>query len=344
MKTKGKGKIIMTAITGLAKLIRMLPKAQGSAGRITLGAKQLEQIASKNKETAKAIKVFTRGTENPALDIAYKAQSNYSIAGIKVRDGKKVIGQGAVSITNPGTNQAVIKYRAADGGIQANGFINASGQAKADDIAMSFARKGGQIKADVQVGDAVAHHFVGNEQKLVDVAKDLNADSLLRKYVETTRKLQQKLDAGMVDIRKGLRGETPTMVKPLDKSVMPAEFAFKKVVNQKPALWDPKLNLKIKKVNPDFAKDFKKLDYKATLEKLRKFSKEDKVEFEKLRKTLNKDGFQAYFHPDTGKIGIMKAKNLDEVAQKLKKVNTPHIEAKTTTQSKPMTPWEYLKS
>lgn len=245
----------MATINALAKLIRMLPKAQGSAGRITLGAKQLEQIAAKNKEAAKAIKVFTRGTENPALDIAYKAQSNYSIAGIKVRDGKKVIGQGAVSITNPGTNQAVIKYRAADGGIQANGFINAGGQAKADDIAMNFARKGGQIKADVQVGDAMAHHFVGNEQKLVGAAKDLNADSLLRKYVDTTRKLQQKLDAGMVDVRKGLRGETPAMPKPLDKSVTPAEFAFKKVVNQNPALWVPKRNRVMEKVYPDLVAD-----------------------------------------------------------------------------------------
>lgn len=284
----------MTVIKGLAKLVRMLPKAQGSAGKITLGAKQLEQIASKNKEAAKAIEVFTRGTENPALDIAYKAQSNYSIAGIKVRDGKKVIGRGAVSITNPGTNQAVIKYRAADSGIQANGFINGGGQAKADDIAMSFARKGGQIKADVQVGDAMAHHFVGNEQKLVDVAKDLNADSLLKKYVNVTRKLQQELDAKMVNIRKGLRGEAPAMPKPLYKSVKTAEFAF-----------NP---------NPSFTRDFKDL---------------------KELKALNKDGFQTR---------IKKAKNMDEALKKLTELKTTHIEAKTTAQSKPMTPWEYLKS
>lgn len=338
----------MATINALAKLVRMLPKAQGSAGRITLGAKQLEQIATKNKEAAKAIKVFTRGTENPALDIAYKAQSNYSSAGIRVRDGKKVIGNGAISITNPGTNQAVIKYRAADAGIQANGFINGGGQAKADDIAMNIARKGGQIKADVQVGDAMAHHFVGNEQKLVDVAKELNADSLLRKYVDTTRKFQQELDAGMVDVRKGLRGETPAMPKPLDKSVTPAELR------------------KFSKEDKNYVKDCKKLnklDKEKFLEKLRKFSKEDKVEFEKLRKALNKDGFQVYFHPDTGKIGIMKAKNLDEVVQKLKgmkksakeantvKVETPSKQVtpweylkKSKTQDKPMTPWEYLKS
>ena len=120
---------------------------------------------------------------------------------------------------------------------------------------MNIARKGGQIKADVQVGDAMAHHFVGNEQKLVDVAKELNADSLLRKYVDTTRKFQQKLDAGMVDVRKGLRGETPAMPKTLDKSVTPAEFAFKKVVNQNPALWVPKRNRVMEKVYPDLVAD-----------------------------------------------------------------------------------------
>lgn len=290
----------MATINALAKLVRMLPKAQGSAGRITLGAKQLEQIATKNKKAAKAIKVFTRGTENPALDIAYKAQSNYSIAGIRVRDGQKVIGNGAISITNPGTNQAVIKYRAADGSIQANGFINAGGRAKANDIAMNIARKGGQIKADVQVGDAMVHHFVGNEQKLVDIAKELNADSLLREYVDTTRKFQQKLDAGMVDIRKGLRGETPAMVKPLDKSVKPAEFASKKVVKQNLPVWKPEPDLKkVGKRYPD----------------------------------LVANGSLIFDKP-------IKAKDLG----KLLKEKFPHLGVKTTTQSKPMTPWEYLKS
>lgn len=111
----------------MGKIVKMLPKTEGAAGKITLGRTQLTQIAQQDQKAARVINKALEKTTNPKLDIAYKAESNYAIAGMRLRDGKKVVGQGAVSITNPGSSQAVVKYRAsADGGktLQANGFID----------------------------------------------------------------------------------------------------------------------------------------------------------------------------------------------------------------------------
>ena len=108
----------------MSKIVKALPKTEGAAGKITLGRVQLEAIAKKDQEAGKVIKQALNGLKDPKLDVAYKAESNYAIAGMRLRDGKQVLNQGAVSITNPGTSQAVVKYHvSADGGktLQANG-------------------------------------------------------------------------------------------------------------------------------------------------------------------------------------------------------------------------------
>lgn len=196
----------------MGKIVKMLPKTEGAAGRITLGRTQLTQIAQQDQKVAKAINKALEKTTNPKLDIAYKAESNYAIAGMRLRDGKKVIGQGAVSITNPGSSQAVVKYRAsANGGstLQANGFLDAGKVADGKDMAVSLSRKGGKVKSDLEIGQATRHHIEFDEQQAVDLAKEFDAKDILQDYAEATNKLQRTLDSAMVDIRQGLRGEVP---------------------------------------------------------------------------------------------------------------------------------------
>ena len=194
----------------MGKNVKMLPKTEGAAGRITLGRTQLEMLGKQDKKVGELVQKTLREVKEPKLDVAYKAESNYAIAGMRLRDGKSVIGQGAVSITNPGSSQAVIKYRAsANGGkaLQANGFLDGGKVADGKDMAVSLSRKGGKVKSDLEVGQATRHHIEFDEQQAVDLAKKLDAKNILQDYTEATSNLQRTLDNAMVDIRKGLRGK-----------------------------------------------------------------------------------------------------------------------------------------
>ena len=192
-----------------SKIVRALPKTEGAAGKITLGRTQLEALGKQDKKAGELIRKALKGIEDPKLDVAYKAESNYAIAGMRLRDGKQVLNQGALSITNPGSANSVVKYRvSADGGktLQANGFIDGRKVADGKDIAVGMSRKGGKVTADTSVGQATRHHIEFDEQKGVELAKQLDAKGLLKEYVEATNQLQRSLDRMMIYTRKVLRG------------------------------------------------------------------------------------------------------------------------------------------
>ena len=196
----------------MSKIVRSLPKTEGAAGRITLGRTQIEALGNQNQNAKRLVHATLNSLKNPKLDLAYKAESNYAIAGLRLRDGKEVVGQGAVSITNPGSSQAVVKYRASiDGGktLQANGFIDGGKVADGKDIAAGMSRKGGKVKSDLEIGQATRHHIEFDEQKGVELANQLDAQYLLKKYTRANNNLQRKLDEIMVDVRKAFRGEVP---------------------------------------------------------------------------------------------------------------------------------------
>ncbi len=256
----------------MSKIIKVLPKTEGAAGRITLGRTQLEALGKQDKKAGELIQKTLNGLKDPKLDVAYKAESSYAIAGMRLRDGKKVIGQGAVSITNPGSSQAVVKYRAsADGGktLQANGFIDGGKVADGKDIAAGMSRKGGKVTTDLSVGQATRHHIEFDEQKGVELAREFDAKYLLEKYRQTTNKLQQLLDGMMVDTRKVLRGEVET-VKPLDKAIKQVDIQR---FNNKNAVVD-------KAVAEKFATSPKEFSTAKT-----KVLKESKIEMDKFNKT-----------------------------------------------------------
>lgn len=256
----------------MSKIVKALPKTEGAAGRITLGRTQLEALGKQDKRTGELIQKALNGLKEPKLDVAYKAESNYAIAGMRLRDGKKVIGQGAVSITNPGSSHAVVKYRAsADSGktLQANGFIDGGKVADGKDIAAGMSRKGGKVTTDLSVGQATRHHIEFDEQKGVELAREFDAKYLLEKYRQTTNKLQQLLDGMMVDTRKVLRGEVET-VKPLDKAIKQVDIQR---FNNKNAVVD-------KAVAEKFATSPNEFSTAKT-----KVLKESKIEMDKFNKT-----------------------------------------------------------
>lgn len=258
----------------MGKIVKMLPKTEGTAGKITLGRTQLKYLAKEDQKAAIAVQKTLENVKNPKLDIAYKAESNYAIAGMRLRDGKKVIGQGAVSITNPGSSEAVLKYRAsAKDALQANGFIDGGKVADGKDIAVSLSRKGGKVKSDLEIGQAARNHVEFDEQKAVDLAKDFDAGKLLEEYTKATRNLQTNLDGAMVNVRKMFRGDVsgPQVSKYSDE--------VKKAAN-----WEPLKKVKLEK---SFSR------YSDEVEKLGK-AKNDKIllkygdEFKKIKEAAQK--------------------------------------------------------
>lgn len=229
----------------LKTIIRAVPKLEGSAGTLRLGAKQIDQIASHStSEARELLQSAVRGVENPSLEIAYKAKSNYAIAGLKVKDGEKLVRQGAFSLSPEGSAQ-IGKYHLSgnDGEMLTGNF--------------RYTPKAERTKDVVKVSDK---KFSKTQ------------DSLKFKKIEQDKTID---NSGKV---------IPGVPRPADKVI---------------------------------------IDKISVLKKLEEYAKTDRVEFEKLRQELSKHGYQAYFDPRTGKPGIMKAKNMEEVAAKLRRTKSP---------------------
>lgn len=274
----------------LSKIVKFIPKTEGSAARITLSQKQLAEISTRDSEAGKILQEVLKGVKNPKIDVAYKAKSNYAIAGMRLRDGNKVVGQGAVSLTNPGAADGVIKYHvSAQNGerLFARGFLDSGKPVDTQNIAMAMSRQNGMVGSKLKIGEVTGHEIQFREQDLVDLAKLTGGDGFLMKYTQFNRKLQSSLGRFMVDIRNALRGNPAATVT----RAVPNNF-------HTAAKFDEKLITELNHLNST-----------------------DKVAFTKLKEELSKNGVQVYFHPKTGKLGVMDAANLDEVAKNLKSIN-----------------------
>ncbi len=143
----------------LEKVYESLLKLKGTEGSFTLTKTQLRLVPTKNKPF---LKEFLKRTKNPKIKISYKSTeqgSGYTVAGVRFMDGKSVIGTGAVSMTNPGAANNVIKARLSLGrkgeAVTANAFLDGgkSLNALTDDIALNVSRKAGKFQAQARYGD-----------------------------------------------------------------------------------------------------------------------------------------------------------------------------------------------
>lgn len=204
------------------KIMSVLPKTAGASGRIKLSKTQLELAVKEGGKEGKLLKELLSKAKEPTVEIGFKAKSNYTIAGLRVKDGKQVLGQGAISITNPGQSNAVVKMRESIGPngsiISTNGFLDGGKPADAKDIALSLTRRNGIATADVASGKAYAAHLRVNEDAVVEGAKEIGADKFLEIYTRGSNNLQRELDEMMVDARQLLRGgQNQVPIPPLKK-------------------------------------------------------------------------------------------------------------------------------
>lgn len=150
----------------IPKIIKMIQKMEGSKGALSLGGKQLNMLA-KDKKMAQVLSRMT----DPQLDVAYKAKSNYNIAAFRLRDGKEVVANGAVSLQNPGTTESIIKYRLNVGEngniLRTNGFGDFGKQLDVDDVSVAISRQKGKFSTDIRSGKTAGISTELDEQKAV---------------------------------------------------------------------------------------------------------------------------------------------------------------------------------
>lgn len=199
----------MSVTSVMGKVVNTISKMEGSAGKVTLSPKQVELMAGQN---GKAVSKLMSDLGASHVDVAYKAKSNYAIAGLKLRNGENVVGSGAISIQNPGTQNTVIKYRSSVGEngkvLTSNGFVDAGVPADSRDIAFSMSRKGDNIAADVAIGKTAASHVQANEVGLRELASDLpEGEKVISKMDKGHWTLQQKMDEGLQMVRRALQGK-----------------------------------------------------------------------------------------------------------------------------------------
>lgn len=163
-------------MVNIAKILKMAESLKGTKGSFTLGKSALRQVSSKAGKQGEAIFDFaTKGLSKPAVDIAYKSsEKGLTIAKATIKDGNKVIGNGAISVSGLGTEQSVIKYRLNMGEngkvLQQNGWIDNSKNLTLDDIATTLTRKNGITTQTSQIGEATYSRTMFDENEFALVA------------------------------------------------------------------------------------------------------------------------------------------------------------------------------
>lgn len=155
----------------IAKIIRAIPTLKGSKGALSLGAEQIRLMSKEDKALAEVIGTL----KEPTMDIVYKAKSNYNVAAFKLRDGKNVVANGALSLQNPATAESILKYRLNVGEngrvARVNGFMDIGKKLDFEDIAVAAKSKKGIITAEVESGQALRHAARIDENAAVELAE-----------------------------------------------------------------------------------------------------------------------------------------------------------------------------
>lgn len=210
----------MTVAKLISKVVNVLPKMEGVSARMTLSAKQIEAFAAKaDNETQKLLQEGLKKYNSPTLDVAYKVKSNYAIAGLRLKDGKNVVSQGAISLTNPGQANSAIKVRLSESnGEYAKGFFDAGKTPNIYDMSAKSSRKSGIISNEFRMGDVYGHNIRVSEGSIIDHLRLLGKDKVVDNYLKMNRDIQNKLQNSMTDVRQVLQG-----------NYQPPNFTFEKV-------------------------------------------------------------------------------------------------------------------
>ena len=159
-------------MVSIPKIISAISKLEGSKGVLSLSGKQLRTLAQKDQHLMQVVDRM----QDPVLDVAYKAKSNYNVAAFRLRDGKEAVANGAVSLQNTGTAESIIKYRLNVGEngkiLSTNGFADFGKQLDVNDIEIAAARKNWITSAEVKSGKTYRQAAEVNEDEAIKLSAE----------------------------------------------------------------------------------------------------------------------------------------------------------------------------
>ena len=157
-------------------LIAKVGQLQGSRGTVTLGAKQMLAAAKKagmSEKHLQEIGELLGKAKKPQADIAYKvSDQGFTVAAVRLRDDKKVLGNIAASVTDLGTETPALKMRMSVGEngkyFTGRGWADLGGNYNVDDVATSVALKNGIWAGSSHVGTFAAGSARLNAKATID--------------------------------------------------------------------------------------------------------------------------------------------------------------------------------
>ena len=158
------------------QVVQGLSKIVGSSAKVTLGQKQLVQLANKKFGTQAAdnIAKLLSKYPNAKATIAYKAsERGFTIGAMQIKNGKNIIADGAVSVTGLGGKTAPLiksKLNIGKNGeiMKSNGWIDFSTAPKLGEIELFSSLKNGVVKINNGMGKAGNSHLRFDTVKAAD--------------------------------------------------------------------------------------------------------------------------------------------------------------------------------
>ena len=145
----------------ISRLISTLGKLEGASTKFTLTGKQILQRLEKGggipTEVSDTLAGLVRKHPKLKADVAYKvSEQGFVIGAATLKDGKKVIGNGAASVSGLGTEQAVCKVRlnAGENGeiLRYSGFNDLAHTPKVQELETTSSFKNGILESTSKYG------------------------------------------------------------------------------------------------------------------------------------------------------------------------------------------------
>lgn len=145
----------------------------------------------------KAVTEILGNPETVQFTAKHNKKGGFSILGFLAKKGDKTVGKGALSVTNFGEPNAVMKYRVSTGArgknLQANGFIDCAQTATPQDVSIvpSFIKK--MLGVDAQLGKAAGSHIKVDPAKAVKLLPEGKLNNIMNKNTTANQSRIDKL-------------------------------------------------------------------------------------------------------------------------------------------------------
>lgn len=117
---------------------------EGIVTKTFINSKGIKGLSKKNKELGEIFQKMFEGSQQPALELTLKAESNYTVGGILLKDGEKTLSRGAVSVCPNANGEQLIKGHIFD----SNGVGKCGYSVAAKNAEMSAVKEIGQKPND----------------------------------------------------------------------------------------------------------------------------------------------------------------------------------------------------